>query len=96
MSYLRLTILFVFLFIAVKAYPSERFFSCDTSEHMLKQNFKDGYAYVATAIEHHGFVIQFWINTHTGSWRIAGIDDNQNSCILLNGINFTPIVEQGI
>ncbi len=86
---IRIAVLLTILFISVSAYPIETIFKCSDSKSLMRKNMSDGFAYLATATEAHGAVIQLYINLKNGRWRILGIDNKDRACNILSGIEFT-------
>lgn len=95
MTFLRLSVFLFILSLSVAAYPASHNFPCAKAKDVMKLNFTDGYAYLATAIEDRGFVIQLFIKPN-GDWRVVGIDDKINGCILLHGVEFTFLQVRGM
>lgn len=87
-NFLRYSALMFFLSFAIKAYPSERIFPCAPAKEVMKKNMQDGYAYLATATEQHGFVIQIYLNLKNGNWKLIGIDKDLSACTMLQGYDW--------
>lgn len=73
------------LFFAVRAYPAEKHFNCKPAKEIMKEEFTDGHAWLATAIAYPGMVVQVYINLSNGDWTLVGVDGDLNSCRLLEG-----------
>lgn len=87
--FIQYSILLILLFISIASYPAEHEFPCGSAKDIMLKNLKSGYAYFATAIENNGFVIQLYINTRDGEWRVVGIDHRMHACNILQGQQWT-------
>lgn len=91
-KFIRFSILIFILLFAISAYPAEHKFRCAPAKEIMLLTLQQGFAYLATAEEANGIVVQLYIELNNGDWRVIGIDNDMKSCILLNGHNWQFLV----
>lgn len=97
-THLKYATLALMFWVAVVAYPFQIAFAgkgCNNVKVEVGNTLRAGYAYLATAVTSRGLVVMFFIN-RAGEWKILGVDDDLNSCVVASGEYWNFAYEQGI
>jgi hypothetical protein len=83
------SLLFAALFLyAIWAYPAEASMKCSTLDSLLGESIKDGYAFMASAIDTRGITLMFMLRMEDARFRVIGVDNDLNACTMLEGVQW--------
>ena len=76
-----------FLLLIITSYPAQAKLNCSKSKILIDNSFKDGYSFLSTAILDNYISVVLFID-QLGNFRIVGVDDDDNACIIMQGSNW--------